>query len=355
MKVSLVGTETEFSGSHGAGVHRYVHELYKNIVKSKRSDVVIEKTAFKPLPLIREGLTPTIMSVFHDFSSYDIIHNLAPRPIYPIRHGKAIFVATAHEYRALLYPEIPRFEDRASLRRILGLHMVIRQGERYTLKCDYISAESIQVRDEAVKLGFDKNKVFVVPHGIDDRFIRKPLRKKRDKTFKVGYISALVSTKNLEFAIKAFNKIDEPGSVFEIWGKYLNVKYYEYLRSLAASKRVQFMGFAAEEKIINIYDAFDAFVYPTLYEGLGLPILEAQSRGVPIVLFKKGVVSKEIRKYCFEAKDEEHMAEILERLRENGYNEKDRRRAAAYASRFSWRNTAIKTLEMYDKIMARGR
>lgn len=353
MRVSLVATETEFAGPHGAGVHRYVHELYKNIIQIKHDDVVIEKTAFKPLPIIREGLTPTIMSLFYDFGGYDVIHNLAPRPIYPIRGAKAILATTAHEFRALLYPGIPRFEDRASIRRILGLQLVIKAGEEDCLKSDYISAQSTQTRDEAIKLGFDKKNIFIINHGIDDRFIKRPLKGKTNKKFRVGYISALVSTKNVDFAIKAFNRMNKPDSVFEIWGKYLNIRYYNYLQSLAKGNQVQFMGFAPEDNIINIYDSFDAFVYPTLYEGLGLPMLEAQARGVPTIVYADGKIPKEVTRYCFKAKDEEHMAEILEKLKDNGYNEKTRHKAAIYARKFSWRNTAVKTLEMYDKITSK--
>ena len=46
------------------------------------------------------------------------------------------------------------------------------------------------------------------------------------------------------------------------------------------------MGFAPEEKLVSIYDSFDAMVFPTLYEVFELPILEAQSREIPVIVYK---------------------------------------------------------------------
>jgi len=91
------------------------------------------------------------------------------------------------------------------------------------------------------------------------------------------------------------------------------------------------MGFAPEEKIVEIYDSFDVFVFQSLYEGLSYPILEAQSRGLPVIIYKYGKIPKEVRKYCFEAESPEHMAQIIEELKENGYSEKKRKEAINYA------------------------
>ena len=50
------------------------------------------------------------------------------------------------------------------------------------------------------------------------------------------------------------------------------------------------MGLALEERLIGIYDSFDVFAFPSLYEGFGLPILEAQSRGLPVIIYKYGKI-----------------------------------------------------------------
>ncbi|MEM0147928.1 MAG: glycosyltransferase family 4 protein, partial [Candidatus Micrarchaeaceae archaeon] len=117
-----------------------------------------------------------------------------------------------------------------------------------------------------------------------------------------------------------------------------------------SDKRINFMGYAPGDKIIDIYDSFDVFTFPTYYESFGLPILEAQSRGLPVIIYKHGKIPKEVRKYCFEAESPEHMAQIIENLKENGYNEKLRKKAMEYARSFTWERTAKETLKVYKKV-----
>ena len=112
-----------------------------------------------------------------------------------------------------------------------------------------------------------------------------------------------------------------------------------------------FNGFAPESRLVQIYDSFDVFVFPSYYEGFGLPILEAQARDLPVIIYKKAKIPVEVRKYCFEAESQEHMAQIIEDLKENGYNEKLQMKATKYARSFTWEKTAKETLEVYKKLI----
>jgi len=64
------------------------------------------------------------------------------------------------------------------------------------------------------------------------------------------------------------------------------------LKEIKQNERIKFIGFAPEEKIVDIYDSFDVFVFPILYEGFGMPIIEAQSRGLPVIIYKYGKIPK---------------------------------------------------------------
>ncbi|MFP3191157.1 MAG: glycosyltransferase, partial [Thermoproteota archaeon] len=90
-----------------------------------------------------------------------------------------------------------------------------------------------------------------------------------------------IKRKNVGFAVKALNLIEDPEVKFEIWG---DGPESIYLKQLAQNRNIVFRGFAPEEKIVNIYDSFDAFVFPSYYEGFGLEILEAQARGLPVII-----------------------------------------------------------------------
>ena len=346
MKVGLLGPEGNFSPNSGAGIQRYMYELYNNLHKINKD---IKKIEFKKSRFIGTGLSFAIRSLFNNFNNYDIIHNLMPLPFLNIESMKKSYkiITTAHDFQVLLYPEYT-FDHGVTLKDKLWIQLIIKPGYKTTLNSDFIIANSTQTKNEAVKLGFDKKKIFVVSLGIDKRFMQPIKEKKKRDEFVVGYIGAMRKRKNLEFGIKAANMIKNKNIIFDIWGK--KEFEYEYLADISKNKNINFNGFAPEKSLINIYDSFDAFIFPSYHEGEGLPILEAQSRGLPVIIYKKGKIPKEVRKYCFEAESPEHMSQIIENLKENGYNETLQKKATEYARSFTWEKTANGTLEAYKRV-----
>ena len=65
-------------------------------------------------------------------------------------------------------------------------------------------------------------------------------------------------------------------------------------------------------------------------------MLEAQTRGLPVVIYKKANIPREVRKMCIEADDEAHMAQILEDIKRNGFSDKKRKAIMDYARGFTW-------------------
>lgn len=347
MKVCLIGTEGDFNKSIGQGVHRYIYELAMNLQKVKRKDTQIHVEKFSNMPFLYSGLTPFVHSIIDDFSKYDIVHSPDARPLSYMRYGKAISVNTAHDFHSVVVPEFSP-EDYENVHRLLGLYLVLHPGIRTTLNSDYIIANSTQTKGEAIKLGFDSKRIFVSNLGIDERFLKNAKEHKKNG-FKVGYIGSLSVAKNVIFSIKAFMKTHEKDTVFEIWGNKV-LQYDNLVRASRSDKRIRFMGFAPERQLVKIYDSFDAFVHPTLYEGFGLPILEAQARGLPVLIYKKAMIPEEVRRYCIETKSEEDMAQEIEKIRLNGYNEKQRKTAQNYARKFTWMKNAEETMRIYQEI-----
>ena len=346
MKVALLGLEGDFSPNRGAGIQRYMFELYKNLIKLDKN---IKKIEFKRLRYIGDGNSFILQTLFANFSDYKIIHNLMPITfLKPRILYKGILITTVHDFQPILFPQFT-FAHGAAFKDKMWLEFVIKPGFKSALSSDYLICNSSQTKEEAVKLGFDKNRLFVVNLGIDERFITPIYQKKYKDKFIVGYLGAMRKRKNLEFGIKAANAIKSKDIFFDIWGK--KEFEYEYLVSISKNKNINFKGFAPEERIVDIYDSFDAFIFPSYHEGEGLPILEAQSRGIPVIIYKYGKIPKEVRKYCFEAESPEHMAQIIENLKENGYNEKLKKKATAYARSFTWEKCAKETLKVYKKVL----
>ena len=346
MDIALLGLEGDFSPNIGAGIQRYMYELYRNLIKLDKD---IKKFEFKRLKYIGDGNSFTLQTLFTNFSGYKIIHSLMPITFFKPRVlYKGVIITTAHDFQPILFPQFT-FAHRATFKDRLWLNFVIKPGLGSALSSDYLICNSTQTRDEAIKLGFDKSKLFVVSLGIDKRFMQPIHTKKDSDNFIVGYIGAMRKRKNLEFGIKAANTIKSKGIFFDIFGK--KEFEYEYLVDISKNKNINFKGFAPEKNLINIYDSFNAFIFPSYHEGEGLSILEAQSRGLPVIIYKYGKIPKEVRKYCFEAESPEHMAHIIEGIKENGYNEKLRKKATEYARSFTWERCARETLEVYNRVL----
>jgi len=339
MKVALLGLKGDFTPDAGAGIQRYMFELYTNLIKISNN---VEKVEFSG-----GGMSFAIKTFFADFSKYDILHNLMPIPFLGHKDSKNVVITTAHDFQPILYPQFT-FDRGATIKDKLWLRLIIYLWFKSTLSSDYLICDSTQTKEEAIGLGFDKDKIFVANLGVDKRFFKPTKLKNNKNRFTVGYLGAMRKRKNLEFGIEAANLINDRDIFFDIWGK--KEYEYEYLRSVANNKNIQFRGFAPENKIVDIYDSFDVFIFPSYHEGFGLPILEAQARGLPVIIYKYGKIPKEVRRYCFEAESPEHMAHIIEQLKANGYREEERKKAMEYARSFTWEKTAKKTLEVYKKI-----
>ena len=113
-------------------------------------------------------------------------------------------------------------------------------------------------------------------------------------------------------------------------------------------------GALAPDDLDAVYRAADAFVYPSVYEGFGLPVLEAMTRGVPVVASNTsslpevtgdaaiGVNPRSVRELAAAIESLCTDVDLAERLAAAG-----RRRA----ERFSWDETAARTAEVYEQVL----
>ncbi len=346
MKVALLGVTSDFRTGTGRGVPIYIYELLEHL--SKMQGVDVSKEECKNVNGIGESFSLYFGSMFRDFSKYDLVHNLDIRPIQLMRKGKSVLITTVHDCQPVTSPEL-NADLRHSLAGRMRMDVIQPWGYNRSLKADYLIVQSQLTMDDVVKLGYPKDKISIVHSGIDDRY-RAPLGKQSHYGFRVGYIGSFRLRKNVGFAVNAFRKLGVDDAVFEIWGKP-RFEYDNLVKLASGDKRIQFKGFAPEDGIVSLYESFDAFVFPTLYEGLCLEILEAQARGVPVIIDANGKVPAETARYCLRAKDEEDMAKMLQDIKDNGFDPKLRKAAMDYARGFTWEKTALDTLDAYRRAL----
>lgn len=126
-----------------------------------------------------------------------------------------------------------------------------------------------------------KDKIYVVYNAVNASF--GPQRNER--LLSERYIMAFASTgenKNFKMIMQSFIKVNEQYKDIKLYviGECLREKEYEELRQ---HDSIVFMGRVSDKELIELYSNAIAFVFPSLYEGFGIPVIEAQACGCPVI------------------------------------------------------------------------
>ena len=136
---------------------------------------------------------------------------------------------------------------------------------------------------------FDKGNVYILNNAIDvDKFkydenVRKEVRKElgiNDDTLVIGHVGRFVEQKNHRFLIDIFNEVhkEKANSILLLVGQGpLMAEIKEKVKKLGLEKSVIFLG--QRNDVNRLYQAMDVFLFPSLYEGLGLVLIETQCSG----------------------------------------------------------------------------
>lgn len=121
-------------------------------------------------------------------------------------------------------------------------------------------------------------------------------------------------------------------------------------------KRIIRLGFVPTEDLVSIYNLATVFAMPSLYEGFGLPILEAMSCGCPVVTTKEGSIP-EVAGDAAHYVDAYDINEIANGIGEVYFNQKLQKELSQMglkqAQKFSWRKTAEETVKVYKSVLSR--
>lgn len=166
--------------------------------------------------------------------------------------------------------------------------------------------------------------------------------------------------KNVLFLVKVFADFSRlaPEVSLVLGGAYNNKDPYQklILREIARqslTRKVIFTGYIEENKLPAIYSGANIFVYPSLYEGFGIPVLEAQACGVP-VLSSKAASLTEVGGFGAEFFDPYEASDLLEKLvriyKDDSFLKDLTAKGFMNVSRFSWLKTAEQTLSVFKEV-----
>jgi glycosyltransferase involved in cell wall biosynthesis len=218
-------------------------------------------------------------------------------------------------------------------------------------------------RDVVRLLGVDAGRVRVIPYAASPSF-RPVAQSPEGLEARHGirppyflYVGTLEPRKNLARALRAFASVAGalPGCRFVIVGQR-GWRYAEVLREAAHPAlvgRVDFLGYVPEERLPALYAHALALVYPSLYEGFGLPVVEAMACGTPVLTSRSSSLAEigEGAALLADPTDEKALAEALHALAtDEGLRAKLRALGLERARTFSWERTGRETVAAYQEV-----
>jgi glycosyltransferase involved in cell wall biosynthesis len=268
-------------------------------------------------------------------------------------------ITTVHDLTAYLYPETHEFFSSWYYRLLMP----------WSVKAaDRVIAVSTSAKGDLMRLlGVPPEKICVIHHGKDERFtphrdesrLTKVRRKYGITKKMILFVGGIDLRKNPAGLVRAFAMLKS------LHGSHMLVltggfgEHYESIRARlpewGVEDHVLFPGYVPNEELADLYRLAEVFVYPSLYEGFGLPVLEAMACGVPVITSKVSAMPEIAGDAAIlvEPNNIEDLAAAIERVLANtalrqGLVEKGLRRSQL----FSWKKAACDTLDLYRKVAA---
>ncbi len=235
---------------------------------------------------------------------------------------------------------------------------------------DAVITDSFSSKKDIVKyVGIPERKIHVIYLAAGEAFKRlkiENLKLKISKKYSLPenfllYVGDVTWNKNLPRLIEAVKRIKVP---LVMVGKALtnfdfdkdnlwNQDRTRVEKLVEKDKNILRLGFIPTSDLVMIYNLATVFVMPSLYEGFGLPILEAMSCGCPVVTTKEGSIPEIASNTVFyvNAYDPDSIGEGIRTMYENKkLREEYSKKGLIQAKKFSWKKTAEETFNVYKKI-----
>ncbi|MCX6816312.1 MAG: glycosyltransferase family 1 protein [Candidatus Beckwithbacteria bacterium] len=339
------------------GVSRYTTELVKHLLKiDHQNEYFLYAGSWRQRQFLKDffnqvktgkstlklsWFSPKLADLFWNrlnlwppADSLDVFH--ASNWVLP--RTKSKLVTTIHDLTFLKYPKtLPAY--------LVAVHT--RHLQRAKKYADQIITVSQSTKKDLIDYGIPATKIKVVYEAASPIFkpVNPSAAKRKYSLTKPYFLSVgtLEPRKNIKNLIKAFALLPKRYSPeLVIAGKFgWGENYPNHLG-------VKFIGFIPDEDLAGLYSGAKAFIYPSLYEGFGLPVLEAMSCGCPVItsnLSSLPEVGGDAALYV-NPEDIKAISQAMIVVPKLNLREK----SLAQAKKFSWQNSARETLKIYQEV-----
>jgi glycosyltransferase involved in cell wall biosynthesis len=353
-------------GSNGGGPEIYESQLVRSLVEGDEENEYhlfcpkAAKTEFLPnspnlhhhyiWPNARWISLPTSLPYLLLKSEIQVLHaTFIPPPISPKR-----YVFTMHCSSHFVHPE---FYDARILWR---LNKFLDLGMR---KASQIMCVSEHVRElVSERYGVKKDRLPVVYHGVDERFrpIERKLACEKIKSYGIEspfllYVGKLTARKNIVRILEAYHRFrneDSKDLKLVLVGKrtWKAEGIEETIERLDLKDSIIELGYVRHEDLPCLYAAAELFLFPSLWEGFGIPVIEAMACGTPVITSNNSCLP-EVAGGAALLVNPYSVDDIADGIKtvldDSAYRETLRNAGFARAREFTWQRTAAQSLQVY--------
>jgi glycosyltransferase involved in cell wall biosynthesis len=267
-------------------------------------------------------------------------------PIFVPKDKKLIL--TLHDVSFLVYPETFSVFFRLYYNLLIPIN--IKRANKIITVSNFSRREILKHYPEA------KNKIEVIYLGVDKRF---KLINNINKKNQILYVGSLNRRKNFMNVIKAFELLNIKNIKLIVVGNFSNnfnidIETQKLLKRAYKNKNIEFKKNIEDNELVKIYNESKLFIFPSLYEGFGLPILEAMACGVPVItsdISSLPEIGDSAVVYCdpYNIKD---IKEKMEIVLKNKYLQKEIiKKGLKRVQDFDWKRSAQEHLKVFNKFI----
>jgi glycosyltransferase involved in cell wall biosynthesis len=158
---------------------------------------------------------------------------------------------------------------------------IIEKELKEYIEADYIMVPSSFARSSFIERGVDKDKLIVVPYGVDTNRFKKI--EKEDDIFRIIYVGSISIQKGIPYLLKAVSELNRKDIELILVGKV----QHEMKKILDEYRGVyKFVGRISQKELYKYYSNGSVFVQPSIHDGFSMVIIEAMSCGLPVIITK---------------------------------------------------------------------
>lgn len=371
----------QFASSQGHGIARYSRHLFDAMQSIAGETRIIPVAAWSDLPQsekeklsMKTGLkilpwgrrtTPLAWGILGYpwmekglKDPVDLIHAVSLG--YRIATKKP-FVVTVHDIGPLTHPQF--FNDKPSW----IMRKALEHSVRHAARVICVSNATADALHAYVKKNYNTDlypRVKVVHEGVSQLFFTRPMLNEAETkkwSFKTPYFLAvgkISPRKNLTRILEAMAIIkgDLPHHLIAVGGDGWDYKSLKsQIQQLGLTNRVHLPGYVSDHVLRHLYCNATAFVYPSLFEGFGLTILEAMASGCPVITSNTSSLPEVAGDagVLIDPTQSKEIADAMMTLYENEeVHQEFRKKGIQHARSFTWENCAQGVLQVYKEVLA---